>query len=158
MKQKVSNPSETFTVTNRKEEDVYGISVNSIDNELFITIHNPAHEQVAVVTNKHSKDDFQFSVAADNEKVFTIEKRLSPVTSDYVVTGDKLHLDSDFFDMSFNIMFGYRKVAKVRNRWTTRGESYEITVFEDENEAAIVGLVSVLDFIKNNEKKKSNVI
>lgn len=158
MKRKVSNPSETFTVTNRNEEDVYGVSVDSIDNELFITIHNPVHEQVAVVTNNRSEEFFRFTVEVDNEKVFTIEKRLSPVASNYVVTGDKLNLDDDFFDMSFNIMLGYRKVAKLRNRWTTRGESYEITVFEDENEPAIIGLVSILDFIKNNEEKKSNVI
>lgn len=147
MKRKVSNPSETFTVTDRNEKDVYGVSVNSVENSQLMTIYKSENQQVAVVTN----DESIFTVEVDNKKVFIIEKKLDQGTPKYVVTSDELAIDGDLFGMSFNVMLGYRKVAKVRKRWTTLGNSYELTIFEDENEVALVGLVSTLDFIKSNE-------
>lgn len=151
MKRKVSNPSETFTVTNRNEKDVYGVSVNSVENSQLITIHKSENQQVAMVTKEQSNDGSTFIVEVDNKKVFIIEKGLVQGTSKYIATSDELTIDGDLFCMSFNVMLGYRKVAKVRKRWTTLGNSYELTIFEDENEVALVGLVSTLDFIKSNE-------
>lgn len=151
MKRKVSNPSETFTVTNRNEKDVYGVSVNSVENSQLITIHKSENQQVAIVTKEQSNDGSTFIVEVDNKKVFIIEKGLVQGTSKYIATSDELTIDGDLFGMSFNVMLGYRKVAKVRKRWTTLGNSYELTIFEDENEVALVGLVSTLDFIKSNE-------
>ncbi|MFW7432141.1 LURP-one-related/scramblase family protein [Vagococcus carniphilus] len=151
MKRKVSNPSETFTVTNRNEKDVYGVSVNSVENSQLITIHKSENQQVAMVTKEQSNDGSTFIVEVDNKKVFIIEKGLVQGTSKYIATSDELTIDGDLFGMSFNVMLGYRKVAKVRKRWTTLGNSYELTIFEDENEVALVGLVSTLDFIKSNE-------
>lgn len=150
MKRKVSNPSETFTVTNRNEKDVYGVSVNSVENSQLITIHKSENQQVAMVTKEQSNDGSTFIVEVDNKKVFIIEKGLVQGTSKYIATSDELTIDGDLFGMSFNVMLGYRKVAKVRKRWTTLGNSYELTIFEDENEVALVGLVSTLDFIKSN--------
>lgn len=151
MKRKASNPSETFTVTNRNEKDVYGVSVNSVENSQLITIHKSENQQVAMVTKEQSNDGSTFTVEVDNKKVFIIEKGLVQGTSKYIATSDELTIDGDLFGMSFNVMLGYRKVAKVRKRWTTLGDSYELTIFEDENEVALVGLVSTLDFIKSNE-------
>ncbi|MDT2865136.1 LURP-one-related/scramblase family protein [Vagococcus carniphilus] len=147
MKRKVSNPSETFTVTDRNQKDVYGVSINSVENSQLMTIHKSENQQVAIITN----DESIFTVEVDNKKVFIIEKKLDQGTSKYTATSDELTIDGDLFGMSFNVMLGYRKVAKVRKRWTTLGNSYELTIFEDENEVALVGLVSTLDFIKSNE-------
>ncbi|QNN73439.1 hypothetical protein H9L18_02240 [Vagococcus carniphilus] len=152
MKRKVSNPSETFTVTNRNEKDVYGVSVNSVENSQLITIHKSENQQVAMVTKEQSNDGSTFIVEVDNKKVFIIEKGLVQGTSKYIATSDELTIDGDLFGMSFNVMLGYRKVAKVRKRWTSIGDSYEITIFEDDNEASLVGLVTTLDYIKSNEQ------
>ncbi|MFY8329242.1 hypothetical protein [Vagococcus carniphilus] len=152
MKRKVSNPSETFTVTNRNEKDVYGVSVNSVENSQLITIHKSENQQVAMVIKEQSNDGSTFIVEVDNKKVFIIEKGLVQGTSKYIATSDELTIDGDLFGMSFNVMLGYRKVAKVRKRWTSIGDSYEITIFEDDNEASLVGLVTTLDYIKSNEQ------
>ncbi len=161
MKRKVSNPSETFTVTNRNEKDVYGVSVNSVENSQLITIHKSEDQQVAVVMNKQSDESLKYSVEVGNDEVFIIEKIVAQGAANYVVTGEELTIDGELLDMSFNIMLGYRKVAKVRKRWTSLGDSYELTIFEDENEVAVVGLVSILDFLKcdvASKVLKSNAI
>ena len=125
-----------------------GAGVNSVENSQLMTIYKSENQQVAVVTN----DESIFTVEVDNKKVFIIEKKLDQGTPKYVVTSDELAIDGDLFGMSFNVMLGYRKVAKVRKRWTTLGNSYELTIFEDENEVALVGLVTTLDYIKSNKQ------
>lgn len=153
MKQKVSNPSETFALTDRNEKDVYQVSVSEVENPQLITIHKTENQQVAVITTEQLDDVLLFNIEVDNKKVFVIEKKLDQGESQYTITSDELTIDGDLFGMMFNIMFGYRKVAKVRKRWTTLGNSYELTTFEEENEVTLVALVAILDFINMNEKR-----
>lgn len=68
-----------------------------------------------------------------------------------------LYLVGDWKSLSFDLMKGYRKLAKVRPKWMAFGSSsYEMTIFEEAYEPELVSLVSTICYF-NPKKEKENM-
>ncbi|MGO3731806.1 MAG: LURP-one-related/scramblase family protein [Vagococcus sp.] len=158
MKQKVFSLGEKFTIQDRAGDDVYVVEGSFMKVPKTFVVYDIDNRPTVKITKKMLSLLPKFCVEVEGEEVFAIEKRLTAIKSKYVVEGNGLTIQGDWWDMNFDVMRGYRKVAKVRKRWISWGDSYELTIFETENEAALIGLIAAIDFVKQQESAAANSV
>lgn len=147
MKQGETSIRETTTVVNRKGKEEYTVIISSEKDTPKITVKTIGKEIVAVVKEVEMGAEEKYIIEVDNEVVFNVEKEMLTHGSNYIVESKEMHTEGYLSKMSFEIMLGYRKVAKVRKRWIATEDSYELTIFEPENELSLVALLSLLYFV-----------
>jgi len=119
------------------------------------TVYNNQLKEVVRVEKNISSSLPALDVIVNDEVLFTVEQSESPLMMAFQITGKELEVHDDWWSMDFDIMSGYRKVSKVRNRWTALGDAYELTVFEKASEPETIGLMLALDSIKLAEALKN---
>lgn len=119
------------------------------------TVYNNQLKEVVRVEKNISSSLPALDVIVNDEVLFTVEQSESPLMMAFQITGKDLEVHDDWWSMDFDIMSGYRKVSKVRNRWTALGDAYELTVFEKASEPETIGLMLALDSIKLAEALKN---
>ncbi|MEG0285894.1 MULTISPECIES: hypothetical protein [Vagococcus] len=149
MEQSGSENKEKFIIKDRRGEETYTVILNDLEEE-HLLISDFKKNPVVLVKQKKGNDQSQFAVLLDGETAFYIEK--DETTSKLTASSDELTIDGDLLDMTFDVMFGYRKVGKIRKRWITSNDAYELTVFEDDRETALIGLLAVLNITINLTK------
>lgn len=148
MKKGETSIHEMVTIVNRKEKDEYTLSMSSVKKTPRITITTADKMSEAIVNEVKLEMSKRFVIEYDDKVVFVIDKEKN--STDCIIKSDKMFIEGDLNKMSFDIMLGYRKIAKIRERWVSMGDSYELTIFEPENEIALVALLAILDFVKYN--------
>ena len=141
----------TREIITRNGDKVYSINCFDDNGLSCYSVCNNKREEVVRV-EKHVGTTFPcLDVIVDDKVSFTVEQSPSISSMTFNITSDDLEVFDDWWSMDFDIMSGYRKVSKVRNRWTALGDAYEMTIFEKTNEAQTVGLMLALDSMKKME-------
>lgn len=147
MGQNSSGGKEKMVIKDRRGEERYTVSLGGLEGLLLITDSTKR----SVVLVKQKNEDNQFKIISDGKELFSIvadEKR----NQLYGVSRD-LTIDGDLLEMKFDVMFGYRKVGKIRKRWISSENAYELTVFEDDREKTLIGVLAILNYVINTSNK-----
>ncbi len=144
MKQMVSKGKSKFSIKNRRGEGMYTVVVDESDNDTLLQIVGADRESVLFVKQNLLDDTWRFSIESDDKIEFVLKHEAGLL--DFVDHSEELSVNGNMLDMHFDVMLGYRKVGKIRKRWISTENSYELTVFEEDREAALIGLMAVLDF------------
>lgn len=144
MKQLVSKESDNFIINDRRGKEIYTVSVDESNDNNLLSITDSFKEEVVFVKQIKENDVTSFIIHSGEEELLVIEA--DKKTSDCEITSRDLTINGKLSDMNFDLMFGYRKVGKVRKRWVSSEDAYELTIFESDREIALVALVAVLDF------------
>lgn len=145
MRQRVFSIGDSCVIKDRSGNDVYEVAVPEGKNIKGMTVFDNDRNPVITIKRKSLNVFPKIVIEVGNQEVFVIEKRLN---SDYRIISQGIAIYDDWRKMDFDVMAGYRKVAKVRKRWVYPGDSYELTIFEKENELALVGLLIAFEMIK----------
>jgi len=153
LKEDYTNETKREIIT-RDGEKIYTVECFDDSGVNCYVVSNTQFEEIVRV-EKHIGSNLPcLDVIVKDEVIFTIEQSPSPLMMSFQITGKDLEVHDDWWSMDFDIMSGYRKVSKVRNRWTALGDAYEITVFEKACEPETIGLMLALDSIKLAEAEK----
>ncbi len=150
MKQMVSNGKDNYIIKDRRGEEQYTVTLNDLEVEDFISISNHHKEPVLLVKQDGENELKKFVVSSDMKEILTIE--FNDITKECKATSDELAIVGDLLEMTFDVMYGYRKVGKVRKRWVATEDTYEMTIFESDRENAIIGLATVLGVAQHYKK------
>jgi len=151
-----------YTNENKKEiitrngDTVYTVECLDDSGLHCYTVFNNKLEEVVRVEKHIGSSTSCLDVIVKDEVLFTVEQSASPLMMAFQIKGKDLEVHDDWWSMDFDIMSGYRKVSKVRNRWTALGDAYELTVFEKSSEPETIGLMLALESIKLAEAQKNN--
>ena len=141
----------TREIITRNGDKVYSINYFDDNGLSCYSVCNNKREEVVRVERHIGTTLPCLDVIVDDKVSFTVEQSPSISSMTFNITSDDLEVFDDWWSMDFDVMSGYRKVSKVRNRWTALGDAYEMTVFEKANEAQTVGLMLALDSMKKME-------
>ncbi|MGX4687071.1 hypothetical protein JNUCC83_09230 [Vagococcus sp. JNUCC 83] len=141
----------TREIITRNGDKVYSINCFDDNGLSCYSVCNNKREEVVRVERHIGTTLPCLDVIVDDKVSFTVEQSPSISSMTFNITSDDLEVFDDWWSMDFDVMSGYRKVSKVRNRWTALGDAYEMTVFEKANEAQTVGLMLALDSMKKME-------
>lgn len=149
MKQEVSVDKENYTIKDRRGEELYTVILNGLEVGEFLSISNHHEESVLLVRQNRENELIKFIVYSSNQELLSIE--YNKETNECRTTNSDLAIIGDLLEMTFDIMYGYRKVGKVRKRWVASEDAYELTVFEMDREFEIIGLATVMGFLQYYE-------
>lgn len=151
IKQKVFSLSEKFTVKDQEENDVYYVEGSFMQLPKTYTVTNTAREEVAHITKKTFSLLPKFFVEVGGREVLTIKKEFTFFKSRYTIDATGIEVIGDWWDMDFEVQKVGEVVGKVRKKWFSWGDSYELEIWQEEMEALLVALVIAIDCAEADE-------
>lgn len=132
-------------LTDRNGKEAYFIEGNLESESNKLTVLDIERNPVVVLDIDTNAQLNTIDINVGKKKKMSLSEMSQ---TEYELECEHLDVDGELSAMSFDVLNGYRKVGKLRKRWINRGPSYELTIFEEENELALVGLVTGLAFVK----------
>ncbi len=94
------------------------------------------------------------------------EKQIAKIKRKFTFLKPKLEIESDFgnytvegnyFQLNFTVLEGESEVATVQKKWISWGDSYEISIMDDENYSFLVALIIMIDRIFHEQKSRNTI-
>ncbi len=94
------------------------------------------------------------------------EKQIAKIKRKFTFLKPKLEIDSDFgnytvegnyFQLNFTVLEGESEVATVQKKWISWGDSYEISIMNDENYPFLVAMIIMIDRIFHEQKSRNSI-
>jgi len=156
MKQKVLSLWEKFTVKDAAGNDVYFIEGSFLKIPKTFSIRDSRGKEVALITKKTFSFLPTFFVELDGKQMITIKKEFTFLRSRYTIDAAGLEVQGNWWDMDFIVMKSGNVVGEVSKKWFTWGDSYEVTIYEEELATVIIALVVAIDRVKADEAAASS--
>ncbi|MGY3765679.1 hypothetical protein ACWOAH_03885 [Vagococcus vulneris] len=129
-------------VMNRNEDIEYNLILTPLASGAKVDIFNKQNQSVAVITASMVSSGISIDVTANGNAMAKIDfKKNRNMEYRDLVEMDDLTVINDWQSYKFELLRGYRKVAKVRPKWMEWGSTYELTIFEDEYTDAAIGMI-----------------
>ncbi|MBO0476558.1 hypothetical protein DOK76_05715 [Vagococcus sp. DIV0080] len=144
MKQMVSGEKDNFTIKDRRGEEVYTVAFDETDSDTLFSISNHGQQPVVLIKEDEESCQKRYCIHSEGQEIFIVEADETLVECRAI--SDELSINGDMLSMTFDVMYGYRKVGKIRKRWIPSENSYELTIFESDREGVLLGLMACLDF------------
>lgn len=151
IKQKVFSLREKFTVKDEHENDVYFIEGSLMKIPKTFSIKDTQEKEVALITKKTFSLLPTFFVEIEGQKMITIKKEFTFLRSRYTIDVAGITVQGNWWDMDFQVLQRGKLVGKVSKKWFSWGDSYQMQIFDDAMETALISLVVALDCVKAAE-------
>lgn len=151
VKQKVFSIGEKFTVTDISGNPRYYVrgSFLAIPKSFIITSVDGI--EVARIEKEVFSLLPRFTVTMEGLTQATISKRFTFLRDRYDIDVPGLQIAGDWWDLSFEASMDGAKVAYIRQKLLSWGDSYEVRVLDDRLDVLILALVIAIDRVKADE-------
>lgn len=153
IKQKVFKITDHYPVVNEAGDEVYQVDQDFklIGNR--ITVRKNDGSKSFVLNKILFKIMPQYEVVFDDGKSFVIKQNFKLFKKDIDLISEdyNLTLKGDLWDLNFDVENQGQVVGHIDKAWFTWGDTYEITVFDQEFEEELIALLIVVDAIKDDE-------
>ena len=120
----------------------------STDQELFLF----RKKVLSFMPTYYIYDPFEKQIAVIKRRIAFMKAKLD-IDSEY----GQYRIEGNYFQLNFSIFEGEKEVANVQKKWISWGDSYEITIFEDEKYKYLTALVVVIDRIFHEQKSHNTI-
>jgi uncharacterized protein YxjI len=161
LKQKVFSFGDKYKIYDENQNLLYFIKGQVFSLSHKMTFIEAKNDQVLFKMQKRLFTFLPLYYLFDrnDEEVLTAKKLFSPFAPKIKINSKKygnLEIEGNFYGFSFTIKDMNKELASVRKKWISWGDSYEITIFDDENIAMLLSLVILIDSIYHRNKKKNS--
>ncbi|HIY57669.1 MAG TPA: LURP-one-related family protein [Candidatus Tetragenococcus pullicola] len=156
IKQKVFSIGEKFTVTDDKQRPCYFVegSFFKIPKEFVITAADG--EEVSRITRKVFSLLPKFFVEINGQEMITLTKELTFFKARYTIDGKGIDVQGNWWDMDFDVYSYGKHVASINKRWVSWGDTYEVTILDENLEGLLLSLVVAIDAVKADENASAS--
>lgn len=145
MKQKVFSWTDKFHIA-----DESGNSRYYVEGELFswgkkLHIYNHAGQEVAFIRQKVMSWLPRYFVEINGSIVATIVKEFTFFRPSYHVEGLPWQLEGDFWAHDYVLYDGRQEIMRLSKAWFTWGDSYELAIFNPQNEILCLSVALAVD-------------
>lgn len=156
IKQKILSLGGSFQVLDESQTPIYFVegSFLSIPKEFVIT--DTSGVEIGKITKKVFSFMPRFFVEVNGQDVGIIQQQLSFFKSKYTIDSDEIDVQGDWWDMNFDITRRGKTIGSVHQKWLSWGDTYEVTILEEEYEQMIISFVIAMDYVKATDSS-SNV-
>ena len=83
--------------------------------------------------------------------LFRSEKEFTLFKARYSIHAQGIEIQGNWWDMDFVVNRQGRQIAEIHKRWISWGDTYEVTVYEEDLEDLIICLVIAIDRVKADD-------
>lgn len=151
VKQKVFSIGEKFTVTDIAGNPRYYMRGSFLAIPKSFVITSVDGIEVARIEKEVFSLLPRFTVTMEGLTQATISKRFTFLRDRYDIDVPGLQITGDWWDLSFEASMDGAKVAYIRQKLLSWGDSYEVRVLDDRLDVLILALVIAIDRVKADE-------
>ena len=156
IKQKVFSIGEKFTVMDEDQQPRYFVKGSFMKIPKTFHIEDEHGNEVSRITKKVISLLPKFYVEMNGKEAIEISKHLSFLKAKYSISAEDLSVEGNWWDMDFEVSQKGKKVAEINKRWISWGDTYEITIFNEDFEELVISLVIEIDCVKEDEASASS--
>ncbi len=148
IKEKVFSWGDKFTVI-----DEYGRDAYTVEGEIFswgkkLHIFDRHGREVMFIGQKLWSFLHKYAVTVSGEEIAEIVREFSFFRPYYTINGPEWTVDGSFWEHEYEIRDKYgAPIAEISKEWMTWGDSYELTVFNEEYALAALAVLIVIDCV-----------
>lgn len=156
IKQKVMSLRGRFTVTDDVQNDVYYVEGSFMKIPKTFSVFNTNRDEVATITKKVFSWLPKFFVEVDGREVLTIKKDFTFFKASYTIDAVGIDVKGNWWDMNFEVYQKGEVIGRVRKKWLTWGDTYEVQILNDDYEKIIIAIVVAIDCVKADQAAAAN--
>ncbi|AYW47451.1 hypothetical protein C7K38_03120 [Tetragenococcus osmophilus] len=151
IKQKVFSLGEKFTVTDEQETPRYYVEGSFFKLPKHFSIMDDKQHEIGRITKKTIALLPKFFLEVEGNEMITLKKEWSFFKSRYTISAQQIEVQGNWWDMEFEVYSQEKQVASIRKRWFSWGDTYEVTILDEELEQLLISLVIAIDCVKADE-------
>lgn len=146
IKQAVLTLGERFTVWNEYQEAAYTVEGNFLRIPKQFRIYDAYGKQVAQIERQLFRILPKYNITTNTHHV-TLDQHLSFLTHRFSIQGLNWVVEGDFTAHNYLFKENGEIIMRMRKRWFTIGDAYEIEINKKENEVLALALVIAIDHV-----------
>ena len=147
-----------FSFFNRPGDAEYHLEQYQDNGTAYLVLLNQKKEMIGKVSKETAKGRPRYvGMTSVGEELFLLRQEKTDELEGFVFSSPVFELCGQWWECNYDVMYGYRKVAKIRKRWVHWGLSREITLFEEQSELFTLLLVAAFLYLEN-EKNNNNAL
>lgn len=147
IKQHVLSLRDRFTVKDENEIDRYFVEGDFMTFGKKLRVHDETNKEVLYIEQKLWKLLPEFDLFVQNEKVATVKKEWAFLQNNYSIDGMNWEIEGSVTAHDYVIKDQGRVIADINKKWISWGDTYEITIHEEDNLTILLGIVIVIDCV-----------
>lgn len=155
IKQQVLSLKDRFTVKDENEVDRYFVEGEFLSFAKKLRVYDQHNNEVLYIEQKLWKLLPEFDLFVENKKVATIKKEWTLFKNNYTIHGQDWEIEGSVMAHDYVIKNKGRVIADINKQWISWGDSYEITIHEEENLIVLLGSVIVIDCVISTARNNS---
>lgn len=147
IKQKVFSWNDQFTVKDENGKNIY-----SVEGALFsfgkkLTVYDVEEVEVLYIEQEIWNFLPTYTLSVQGQEVAQIKKELSFLKPKYTINGPGWHVEGSVWQHRYQMIEGTKVMAEVEKEWFTWGDSYALTVHDEEAALLALGIMIVIDCV-----------
>ncbi|MGX7195925.1 LURP-one-related/scramblase family protein [Enterococcus olivae] len=155
IKQKVFSIGEKFTVIDEHERPHYFVEGSFFQIPKRFSIQDAQGGEIGNITKKVFSLLPKFFLEVDGQEII-LEKEFTFFKAKYSISAQGVRVEGNWWDMDFEVYAYGEQVATISKHWFTWGDSYEVTILDEDLERLIISLVIAIDCVKADESASSS--
>ena len=147
IKQKIFSVGEKFSVVDAQERPQYFVSGSFMRVPKRFSIQDSNNREIGTITKKIFSWLPKFFVNVGNEEI-VISKAFTLFKPKYNISTHDLTVNGNWWDMNFTVSKYGKPIAEISQKWFSWGDSYAVTILDEEFEQIVVSLVVAIDRVK----------
>lgn len=147
IKQQVLSMKDRFTVRDGMGQDAYYVEGEFLTLGKKLRVYDLNQQEILYIEQKLWRLLPEFDLYRQNEWVATIKKDFALFKNNYQITGQNWVVEGSVMAHDYVIKDQSRVVAEVSKKWFSWGDSYDITIYDDEAFTVLLGVVIVIDCV-----------
>lgn len=158
IKQKVFKITDHYPVLDENGEEVYSVDQDFTFIGRRINVKKSDGSKSFVLEKRILTFMPQYDVTFSDGKSLFIKKNFTFFKTDISLTSEhyELKLIGNFWGLNFDVESRGEVVGHIEKQFLSWGDTYEITVIDEDFEEELIALLIVVDAIKDDEDSRSN--
>lgn len=156
IKQKLLSLGGKFTVMDEREQPCYFVEGSFMRIPKSFVITNAAGQEIAQITKKVFSFLPKFYVSKHGTEIAMIEKEFSLFKARYNISAAGLEVQGSWWDMDFSVFRGGHTIASIKKKWFKLADTYEISIYEEQEEELVIALVIAIDCVKADARSSNS--
>lgn len=155
IKQHVFTLSDRYSIFNENQETVFDVQKELFSFPARFGIYNSQNEEVYTIQKDFTLFLQSYKVYKGQRLCASVQKELSLFKANFSIESEygSFSIDGDIFDWDFSILKNGEEIGHVHKQWFSWGDSYVLTVLDEQNADFFCALVIAIDNSVHNGNK-----
>ena len=156
IKQKVFSFKDHFSVTDDQGNQLYEVQGKtfSFKDQLTLTETNGTNQ--ILIKEKWASWMPRYLIEQDDQVIFEVVKKFSFFKTNFDILPSNWNVEGEIFKHHYRLKDGSKELMFVRKEWLSWGDTYHVTIHDEQLVLPCLAIMIVLDMVLHSNKQNSH--